>query len=172
MSSPSLLEGMSIPIRKGRPVQRGAAAIAFTGLTAGLVFGVGASANAAHPATAQFTAPPDGFVLTHTFSMDAAEQATAECMAEAGWDYVPFLHDVEVYSAIGADGIPGEASAESPQLLDLVGSADDPNEAIVDALSPSERRDYNRALYGGQVLLDGQGRLAGQDLASTEEACR
>jgi hypothetical protein len=111
-------------------------------------------------------------VLTQRISMNAAEQATAGCMAEAGWDYVPFPHDIVVYSTIGADGSPRAASAESPELAHFVGAAEDPNEAILDALSPSERGDYNRALYGNRVVLDGQGQLAGQELNLTEEACR
>jgi hypothetical protein len=162
---------MSISLGKGRPVLLGAAAIASTGITAGLVFGVGSSANATRADTSEFT-PPNGFALAQRVSMEAAEQATAECMAGAGWRYVPLPQDVEVYSTTGVDGTPQDASAESPQLAHFTGTAEDPNEAIVDALSAAERSDYNRALYGGQVELDAQGHLAGQELSSTKEACR
>jgi len=162
---------MRIYLEMGRPVLLGAAAIASTGLTAGLVLGVGGSANATRAVTSEFT-PPDGFVLTQRISMEAAEKSTAECMADAGWGYLPFLHDVELYSTLGPGGSPREPSAESPQLAHFNGSAEDPNDAIVGALSPSERTDYNRALYGGQVDVDAQGQLTGQELTSTEGACR
>jgi hypothetical protein len=158
-------------LEMSRPVLLGAAAIASTGLTAGLVLGVGGSANATRADNAEFT-PPDGFVLTQRVSMEAAEKATADCMADAGWGYLPFLHDVEVYSTFGTDGSPREASAESPQLAHFIGSAEDPNDAMVGALSPSERADFNRALYGAQVDLDAQGQLTGQELTSTQGACR
>ncbi len=98
----------------------------------------------------------------------AVQQVVAECMAAEGFDYVPFVpsdvdggfyieeewdqesyvkeHGFGVATWVIDDrnfGIGDEGEFEDP-------FADDPNQAIVDAMDELEREEYYRVLHGGE----------------------
>ncbi len=68
------------------------------------------------------------------------ENHIADCMEEAGFQYIPFLR-------------PNEDPGSGPVVDIDVG--EDPNIAIYDSLSPDERARYDEALYGSADFEDG-----------------
>lgn len=95
-----------------------------------------------------------------------AQDEIATCMAEQGWEYIPYVRSEDV---IFGDAETPEEFAEQYGLMitwDLLNQApiedggvppeveDDPNYAIQEALSPEEREAYNAALHGNPPDID------------------
>lgn len=112
------------------------------------------------------------------------EELVATCMVNQGFEYVPavvpvdtedFVFDEEEYArergfgistsewltdgSTGVDGVSVDFTVESGSAEQWV----DPNDAIVEALSDSEREAYNNALYGEPTDLE-----FGSDLSDPE----
>ncbi|WP_395693444.1 hypothetical protein [Nocardioides sp.] len=90
-------------------------------------------------------------VLDHgaatTSDTRATEQAIADCMAAHGFEYVPNVKTVTVTPVIGE---------EHMAVVELEGGTD-PNEAIINQLSVSERVAYNLAMWGPDTEVDADG---------------
>ena len=131
------------------------------------------SPASAQPATD--VTPPPGYVHVDHGSTHAQEDATAACMAAAGFQYVPFGFTFDTYAPMGPDGRPAESagSPEHPFVETIDGPAPDenPNAGIVDALTVPQRVAYHHALYGDRVTLDDQGNRTGLSLDVTDGAC-
>ena len=102
-----------------------------------------------------------------SYSTADRENAIAACMADRGFDYVPWIGTTTGTPVV----FPGDDGPQHAILWDFDGPEVDPNETIVDALSVEERIDYQHALYGDLVNLDADGHLAGTTLTSTDEGC-
>ena len=87
------------------------------------------------------------------------EEATVECMAREGFEYIPAvvpvddfdfdpLRDVELARERGF----GISTRFGEPEFDVEDDWVDPNEAIVESLSESERAEYNLALHGNNFL--------------------
>jgi hypothetical protein len=116
------------------------------------------------------------------------EEAIARCMAAEGFEYVPYVDDVDatflpdgtVTLDFGKSSFPDlppdefaarfgyGLSTEPPAAQE---TKKDPNEAIVARMSVSERVAYQEALRGKGNVLDGQGYLAGNSLSSSDTSC-
>lgn len=119
----------------------------------------------------------------------AHEEAIARCMAAEGFEYVPYVRNIQwtvveggalaVHAPGGAqipDLPPDEFAAQygyglstrEPQEEEL--DDVDPNAAIVDAMSVAERVAYYQALLGAEQSLDGQGR-PNAEMVGDPDAC-
>jgi hypothetical protein len=97
-----------------------------------------------------------------------AQEYTRECMAEEGFEYIPFVPGGEEFYGWGPEDeeervktqgfgmawwfLEGEALMEEQE--DEGGPDDDPNWAIGEAMSDAEREAYEWALYGEQPEAD------------------
>lgn len=105
----------------------------------------------------------------------AAEDAKADCMAEHGFEYVPYVMplsfapapaggavSIVVEGGPGRELPPGEYAAQYGYGLSTVSPAErttraDPNDAIVDAMDVPERVAYFRTMFGASQSLDDRG---------------
>jgi hypothetical protein len=118
----------------------------------------------------------------------AYEEAIARCMAAEGFEYVPYVDDVDATflpdgtvtldfeKSTFPDLPPDEFAARFGYGLSTEPPAaqvtrKDPNEAIVSRMSVSERVAYQEALRGKGNELDSQGYLAGNSLTSSDTSC-
>ncbi|MBB3045452.1 hypothetical protein [Nocardioides soli] len=116
------------------------------------------------------------------------EEEIARCMAAEGFEYVPFVPDVDatllpdgsmtldVTGGSFPDLPPDEFAARFGYGISTEPPADreeqrDPNEAIVARMSVAERVAYHQALYGDVNTLDDRGYLAGTAMSNTETSC-
>ena len=91
------------------------------------------------------------------------EEATAECMSQQGFKYIPVHHSSSA-AAVAADDAAVQTRewavqngyGLSTQHQDPVtDSPVDPNKATIDAMSPAEKRAYLTALFGSQKMGGG-----------------
>lgn len=88
------------------------------------------------------------------------QQQVASCMAAEGFDYIPFVpsdigggfagFDEEEYVTTYGFGISTWVLQQDQMLPENDPYAQDPNQAIVDAMDDAEREEYYRVLYGGE----------------------
>lgn len=93
----------------------------------------------------------------------AQEEQTAACMAAQGFEYIPYVpRNPDTHADPGTlAAIPdaeyvaeyGFGLAEQVRLR-WAAEEDDPNPAIVAAMSPDERAEYTRALFGAPTTTD------------------
>lgn len=106
----------------------------------------------------------------------AHEEAIARCMAAEGFDYVPYVPNIQWSVVDGGVAVLTPGGGELPDLppdefaaqygygistrqpQDVEAADVDPNAAIVDAMSVPERVAYYQALFGAEQSLDSQGR--------------
>lgn len=118
----------------------------------------------------------------------AYQESIARCMADEGFDYVPFVvvttvtampdgtHMVEFEGPKLPDLPPAEFAAEFGYGISTAPprsggeEQDDPNIAIVDAMSVAERVAYHQAYYGRGVNLDAQGNVT-SPLETADDSC-
>lgn len=134
-----------------------------------------------------------GVGISMTIDADDAEyreyeEAIARCMAAEGFEYVPYIPDVDTtflpdgtmtleenepafpdlppdeFAARFGYGISTKPPAAAEEDVD-------PNEAIVARMSVAERVAYHQALYGNGNTLDDQGYIAGTGMSSSETSC-
>lgn len=92
-----------------------------------------------------------------------AQEIAAACMADQGFDYVPFVYPMSSTMVLDDTDYSSRAWAEKYgygiSTVDAFGtsstaeSVNDPNQAIVDAMSEGEREAYYQALYGGGMMV-------------------
>jgi hypothetical protein len=106
------------------------------------------------------------------------QEIVAGCMADQGFDYVPFVYPMPSSPAMDDLDFASRAWAEkygygiSTTNSAMPGSAEsvaDPNQAIVDAMSDSQREAYYTALWGGGSYFD-PGLTSSAAAASTADA--
>ena len=117
------------------------------------------------------------------------EEAIARCMAAEGFEYVPYVRNIQ-WAVVdgGALAVLAPGGGELPDLPPDEFAAQygyglstrepqeeepvdvDPNAAIVDAMSVGERVAYYRALLGAEQSLDGQGR-PNAEMVGDPDAC-
>jgi hypothetical protein len=147
---------------------RVAAALAPATIASFGALGVAAPAAAQTPTA---FAPPPGFVQLGHGSTQSQQVSTRECMAAAGFEYVPHVVEYDVYQRVGPDGQAGTPSVVTPQLVHTDAPGTDPNDDIIADLTVPRRVAYYHALYGPSVQLDEEGDPAGPSLTSDDQAC-
>ena len=92
-----------------------------------------------------------------------AQERIAECMAEQGFEYIPYVPNFEEMNFEEADyveefgfGFATELLVDPEEMEARMEAemAQDPNQAIVEAMSPEEQEAYYEALYGPQPEID------------------
>lgn len=119
--------------------------------------------------------------------LQANQDALARCMNEEGFDYVPYVIPYRfTWQGRGATIVSAQtpgSSLPADQFAKQYGygisTMDDstnkqqtnPNDAIVDAMSAAERVAYYHALYGPDVALQKDGRVAHKELTIGDSSC-
>lgn len=97
-----------------------------------------------------------------TWTTEATERAVADCMAAHGFTYIPFVQTVTGTPLVGAPHV---------TIFSLSGGTD-PNEALVEELTVSERIAYNIAYWGPDTELDADGYMVpGPGNSIGDDAC-
>lgn len=108
------------------------------------------------------------------------QEIAAACMADQGFDYVPFVYPMSTTMVLDDTDYSSRAWAEKYgygiSTVDAFGtsstaeSVNDPNQAIVDAMSEGEREAYYQALYGGGMMVDSASAETAPEAVSTDSA--
>lgn len=124
-----------------------------------------------------FGAPSAGLTEEEMAAQERkVQESVVACMAAEGFEYRPFSMNQPIetaYDNFGTRafaekygyGISTFATESVPAGPDSTGAPTDPNQAIVDAMSDSEREAYYAALYGAPVTAAESG--AAEPMAST-----
>ncbi len=90
----------------------------------------------------------------------AQEESVAACMAREGFEYIPYVpRNADTYPAPGtlaalpdADYVAGHGFGLADRvLLHWTAESDDPNAEIAAAMSPDQRTEYSRSLFGAST---------------------
>ena len=116
--------------------------------------------------TGFFTLDPEEQIANNVRQQQQVQELIAECMAREGFEYVPASPPVGDFRV----GAPGDVEyareqgfgistyfGESGESEYLIDAWVDPNQAIVESLSESERDAYNETLYGSSFASGGFG---------------